>query len=791
MNKLLPMLFLMLGMQMAFAQQGLISGTVSQVDGSPIELVNVVLKEIEIGAITDANGKYTISNVPAGRYTLISSFVGYQSTQRKIQIREHENLNISFILEDNTLQLDEITVSYTVENKYYRDSSFIVAKLPLKDYENPQVYHSIPKTILKEQVVTNMNDALKNATGVTRLWESTGRGGDGAEFYSMRGFSVQPTLVNGMPAINNRGLDPANVESIDIIKGPSGTLFGSPVISYGGLINITTKQPYESFGGSVNYITGSNGLNRIATDVNAKISDQSFVRLNMAYNKQNSFQDAGFSESLFIAPSFKFQPSKKLTFLVNSEFMSSESANNPMIFLNRNAELSYDNIDVFSDAYSRSFNSNELTINNPSFGLQAQALYEISEQWTSQTVVSRSNTRANGFYHYLWDVTDGANFARYISKINSETNTTDIQQNFIGIFELGGLKNNIVIGLDYFRSNLTDNSSDYVQNGTVNIQTQEDTGILTQAGTNALIAESYNGISTATNEVMSAYISDMIHLTPALSAMASVRLDRFAGKPSIYAATEIDDQYAVSPKFGLVYQVLKKRLSVFGNYMNGFVNIAPQQVANVDGSNPRLQSFEPEYANQYEGGVKSNFLNNKLSATASYYHILVSNRLMTDPANINNAIQGGAVVSQGYELSLTANPITGFNLIAGYSFNDSEVTQDYEASGYLGLRPEEAGPAQLVNFWGSYTLHEGKLKGLGVGLGGNSASAFNTINRANTGTLALPAYQVFDAALSYNALQYDIIFKVNNFTNERYFSGWSTVTPQNLRNVSLSLNFKL
>ncbi|WKV10958.1 TonB-dependent receptor [Marivirga harenae] len=790
MNRFLLPIFLLIGLQSAFAQQSTISGTVTNPDGSPIEFVNVVLKEINSGAVTDQNGNYSITTFTPGRYTLISSFVGYQSAERKINIQENEHLKINFTLKDDALQMDEITVTYTQKNKFHRDSSFIVSKLPLKDIENPQVYNSIPKTILKEQVVTNMNDALKNATGVTRLWESTGRGGDGAEFYSMRGFSVQPTLVNGMPAINNAGLDPANVESIDIIKGPSGTLFGSPVISYGGLINITTKQPYESFGGSINYITGSNGLNRIATDVNTKISEQAFARVNMAYNKQNSFQDAGFSESFFIAPSFKFQPSEKLTFLLNTEFLQSESANNPMLFLNRGAELSYDNINVFQDAYSRSFNSNDLTIRNPSFGLQAQALYEISDNWTSQTVVSRSNTKAKGFYHYLWDLTDGESFARYISKRNSETNTTDIQQNFLGDFKIGGLRNRIVIGLDYFNSELTDNSSAYVQNGTINIQTQEDTGILTQAGTDALLEESYSGINSASNEVMSAYISNVINITPALSAMASVRLDRFGGKPSIYSGEEIEQQYAVSPKFGIVYQVLQDKLSVFGNYMNGFSNVAPQQVANADGSNPRLKTFDPENANQYEGGIKSNFFNNRVSATASYYHITVANRLMTDPENINNSIQGGEVVSKGYELSLTANPVNGLNLIAGYSNNESEVTKDYEASGYLGLRPEEAGPAELINFWASYSIPDGDFKGLGLGFGGNIASEYKTLNRAGTGTFTLPAYQIFNASLSYSTFQYDVILKVNNIMDEQYFSGWSTVTPQNLRNYSLSLNFK-
>ncbi|GAA5028980.1 TonB-dependent receptor [Marivirga lumbricoides] len=776
-------------MHSIFAQSK-ITGKVTNPDGSPIEFVNVVLTEVNLGAVTDQEGKYTITSIKPGRYNLVSSFVGYQSSERQIQVQKNENLQIDFILKDDALQLDEITVSYTRKNKFHKDSSFIVSKLPLKDIENPQVYNSIPKSILKEQVVTNFNDALKNATGVIRLWESTGRGGDGAEFFSMRGFSVQPTLVNGMPAINSGGLDPANIESLDIIKGPTGTLFGSPVISYGGLINVTTKQPYESFGGSINYITGSNGLNRIATDVNTKISDNSFARVNMAYNKQNSFQDAGYSKSFFIAPSLKFTPSEKLTFLVNTEFLSNESANAPMLFLNRNAELSYNNINVFQKSYTKSFTSNDLNIKNPSFGLQAQALYKISDSWTSQSVVSRSNTKANGFYQYLWDLTDGESFARYISKRNTETNTTDIQQNFIGDFKIAGLRNRMVIGLDYYNSLLTDNSSAYAQNGTVNIQTQEDTGILTSAGTNALLEDDYSGINEASNEVISAYISDVINITPALSVMASLRLDRFGGKPSIYAQEEIDLQYALSPKFGLVYQVLEEKLSVFGNYMNGFTNVPPQQVTDVDGSNPRIKTFDPENANQYEGGIKSNFLNNRISATASYYHITVANRLMTDPENINNSIQGGEVVSQGYELSLAANPVNGLNIIAGYSYNDSEVTKDFEASGYLGLRPEEAGPAELINFWASYTIPTGSLRGLGIGFGGNSASEYKTLNRAGTGTFILPAYQVFNASLSYSTFQYDLIFKVNNLSNEKYFSGWSTITPQNLRNVSLSLNFK-
>ncbi|MDZ7607409.1 MAG: hypothetical protein U5K79_17895 [Cyclobacteriaceae bacterium] len=155
-----------------------------------------------------------------------------------------------------------------------------------------------------------------------------------------------------------------------------------------------------------------------------------------------------------------------------------------------------------------------------------------------------------------------------------------------------------------------------------------------------------------------------------------------------------------------------------------------------------------------------------------------------------NSTQGGEVESKGFEFSLIANPVAGLNIIAGYSNNHTEVTKDNPGDGYVGLRPEEAGPEQLINFWATYTMEGGSLKGLGIGFGGNSASEHKTLNRDNTGTFVLPAYTVINATLSYTGNQYGIILKANNLTNQKYYSGWSTVTPQNLRNISLSLSYR-
>lgn len=107
------------------------------------------------------------------------------------------------------------------------------------------MYNTITTDLLESQIVTNFDDALKNAAGVENLWTSTGRGGDGAGYYSMRGFSVQPQLVNGLPGLTNGTINPANIERIEVLKGPSATLFGNAVSSYGGLINVVTKNPMQ------------------------------------------------------------------------------------------------------------------------------------------------------------------------------------------------------------------------------------------------------------------------------------------------------------------------------------------------------------------------------------------------------------------------------------------------------------------------------------------------------------------------------------------------------------------
>jgi len=790
-----------------------ISGTVVLNDNTPAENISIELKGTAYSTATNEQGMYEFKNIKPGTYVIRVSSVGIMTVEETVTLAWGEKTTVNFVLSESSEQINEVVIE-SQKNKFARQTSETVSKMPLKDIENPQVYNTISAELLKEQVVTNFDDALKNAPGLDKLWESTGRATDGAGYFSLRGFAVQPTMINGVPGLTNGSPDPANVETIDVIKGPSGTLYGSSLISYGGLINVTTKRPYNTFGGNISYTGGTYGLNRYTLDVNTPLGTTGKVnaRINAAYHTENSFQDAGFRKSLFVAPSLSYKVNNKLSFFVNTEFYNGRSTNQTMLFLDRGSELRVNNIDELGYDNYRSYTSNDLYMDTPSANIQAQMNYKISDQWTSQTILSRSSAKSEGYYSYLYEGTStvegiaaqtglpfdgGIVLARYITKQNSETYGTDIQQNFIGDFKIGNMRNRMVAGLDYFNRVIKSNNTGYFNNGYIyiganlpqftaiataaglpNAAQGDDTGILSQAGTDVILAGSTAAPSQVSQEVFSAYVSDVINFTPALSAMASVRVDRFSNDNGA--------QTAFSPKFGLVYQPILDKLSIFANYLNGFVNTDPTTNIDANGSTP--VTFDPEHANQIEFGTKVNFFNNKVVGSISYYETRVSDMVYTlYGAGTQISYQGGAQTNKGIEFSVTANPIEGFNIIAGYSYNDAILTAG--DPDFVGHRPESGGPQNLANLWASYRFNGGTLNGFGLGFGGNYASENKIMNRNVAGVFTLPEYTVLNASVFYNTQDFIITLKMDNITDKEYYKGWSTVSPQKPRIFAANITY--
>ena len=474
-----------------------------------------------------------------------------------------------------------------------------------------------------------------------------------------------------------------------------------------------------------------------------------------------------------------------------------------MLFLGRSTPLQFANLDELNYDPKLSLTSNDLSIKNPRYNLQAQMNYKISDRWTSQTVLSRGSAKAEGYYSYLYDNENGlGEFSLWISDQQGQVLTTDIQQNFIGDLEIGSMRNRLIVGLDYFSRNVIDNSSGYAWVHNVNPQgnvnyiypyTGEESApnYLTRSSIDNLLASTGMNNSNIRDAAYGVYVSDVIDLTPKLMAMTSLRLDYFDTEGDITTDEDDYNQTALSPKFGLIYQPIEDNLALFANYMNGFKNVGPAPIFDAAGNNIGTNTFEPEHADQMEFGIKSNLFSDKLNATISYYDIKVSNVVTADPTNFRNSLQRGKVESQGFEIDLSARPVEGLNIMAGFSHNDSKVVEGDEGNIWLetGRRPIYSGPTGLFNAWATYTIKTGRLNGLGLGFGGNYVSNLNILDSEVTGTFTLPSYTILNAVVFYDASKFRIALNVNNVTDQQYFTGYSTINPQKPANAVLSLAY--
>uniref|UniRef100_A0AAU6WR51 TonB-dependent receptor plug domain-containing protein n=1 Tax=Chryseobacterium endophyticum TaxID=1854762 RepID=A0AAU6WR51_9FLAO len=187
----------------------------------------------------------------------------------------------------NTKNIEEVVINSVTK----KDSDYS-NKMPLKAIEDPQVYSSVSRAVLENQVLFKVDDAYRNVTGLQPMWTATSRAGDGGSYIVLRGFPSNNSVRNGLVSPVTTVIDAINIERFEVLKGPSGTLYGSNVASYGGLVNRTTKKPSDTFEGQVSLFGGSYNTYRAQADVNAPLTNDKklLFRINTAYTNEGTFQ---------------------------------------------------------------------------------------------------------------------------------------------------------------------------------------------------------------------------------------------------------------------------------------------------------------------------------------------------------------------------------------------------------------------------------------------------------------------------------------------------------------------
>lgn len=748
---------------------GIIEGRVLKADGSPQENVIIILSPLAKQTISNDNGTFEFRNIPYGNYTIAVKSLGL-STQSISVALNSEKVTISNIqLLENAQVLNRVIVNSSY--RHINKNSSQVARMPLTYLENPQSYAVIPKELLYTQLATTTEQALLNIPGLSNIATVGGSGGASLTFKS-RGFSNGSVILrNGVSSGYVTLTDLFNVERIEAIKGPSSTLFGgNQGASYGGVYNMLTKKPLEVTRGEISFTTGSYEMARTTIDYNTPLNDDktALLRLNGVYDSRNSFQNLG-QNTVGLAPSLLIKATDKLTLSFDGYFYKTSR---PTVLLGIGA-MGFSNFDSLHLDPKNAYFAGDIDSKQQTTWISGQAEYKLSEKWVSQTVFSVSRSNNNTPYVVL-RAARAANATttsinRSILDIPfSQLYTQQFQQNFTGDFKLGSMRNRLLIGVDYFRTNVASSRATLPYDN-ITINTAGAQLLINRYRVDSIGKTGAYSNSRSVSNSYGAYVSEVLNLTSNLLVMASLRVNRFNADGYM--------QTAYSPKLGISYMFIPT-MSVFGNYTNGYNNAS-------SGTDSLGNILKPEYANQWEGGVKFDLFQNRLTGTVSVYDIKVKNIARQIPSTINY-VQDNTVKSRGLDVDILATPVTGLNIALGYGYNDIRYTEDRNKTGFLHNRVESA-PYHSGNLWATYQLASGSLQGFGLGFGGNGQSSSFT---DNLNKITLNGYSVYGASIFYNALKFRITAKVDNIGNKMYYTYNSWLMPGQPRMLSFNATYR-
>lgn len=305
------------------AQNGIIYGTITDLQGNPLSGVNVILESTPLGASTNSQGNYQIPGIPDGNYTLAVSMIGYKTVKKSNLIVKDNPVKADFQLEEIAIQSKQVVVT---AGKHEQQIS-----------ELPVSASIISSNQLSQRNITSLDYALRYAPGVImNLDQVSIRGSSG---YSRGAGTRVLVAIDGIPMYSGDTgeiiweiIPVTEIDRVEIIKGAASSLYGSTAI--GGVINVITRTiPAKSF----TYLKGSFGVydkpsysewdwsgqrrpfNLLTLTHTNRIGNLGFT-LSLTRNENLGYrQDDYFKRFLgYIKAVYDFTPSSSLTFLANS-----------------------------------------------------------------------------------------------------------------------------------------------------------------------------------------------------------------------------------------------------------------------------------------------------------------------------------------------------------------------------------------------------------------------------------------------------------------------------------------
>src|SRR5258706_8846582 len=275
---------------------GTLSGTVSDVSGTGISgaLITASCGSFRQAVTTNSIGAYSLQLFP-GSYQVRVTADKYNPTEREVVLAA-----IGPVVEWKvTLALATVQTRVLVTAPAYTVTHTTAgSKMDSSLLDVPQAITVVDRELLNDQGAYKLDDVLKNVAGVM-----PGGYYEAWDYYRIRGFDASfNTYIDGLRERNGMNEETFGLESVEVMKGPSSTLYGQSVL--GGIVNVRSKQPRPDAFAQVQFTGGSYGFYEPAIDAGASLnpSHTLYARINLLYRPTGSFVNYVNRPPVYVAP---------------------------------------------------------------------------------------------------------------------------------------------------------------------------------------------------------------------------------------------------------------------------------------------------------------------------------------------------------------------------------------------------------------------------------------------------------------------------------------------------------
>ncbi|AMV45385.1 TonB-dependent receptor [Paraburkholderia caribensis] len=665
--------------------------------------------------------------------------------------------------DSNTLPAVKVTGQTDNATDFQPDKSSVGAKVPTALRDIPQAVTVIPKAVLQSQAANSFSDALRNVPGITI---GAAEGGQIGNNINLRGFSARTDIY--LDGFRDRGQyyrDTFNLESIDVLYGPSSLYFGRG--STGGVINQVSKEPTLKKRADVSVQAGTHDRYRTTVDLDTPITDTSAFRINAFGQSLGSSRDVMKNKDYGVAPEAKFgigTPTEiTLSALIQHNRDQPDYGIPPLnghpapvnrgTFYGYTDDRTIQDVQTFSARIKHRFNDDVTVRNQTQFSHYSTEARATNAASVLTGPLSTSTALSNGNFT---TIDPSKLFVKLQGKdrnINDHSvyNSTDVEWKF----NTGPVKHDLLAGVDLSHETYSNQSFTATSPG----MTSNTIGVVPLINPPytprpANVKEVATNLAESSANGVGLYLNDTISLGEHWKVVGGVRWDRYEAsiKNTINLpryATQTN--YFTSVRGGIIYQPADWQ-SYYVSYGTSF-DPSLEALTLTNGQ----QNLPPEHNKSYEVGAKLDLLGGGLSVTQSLFNIEKTNARTANPDG--SYTLDGDIRVRGYQLGLAGHITDKWQVFGGYTYMDGTILQAFD--GTQGKTPANT-PRNTLTLWTTYlfTPH--------WEIGGGP-TYMSSRYAANNNLVQVGGYTRWDAMAAYHAKRYDVQINVLNLTDKNYY----------------------